>query len=368
MTDRSLRSGPSANPRGVRLRAGQRRRVASAAPPSGAADVPAERRAAAALGRRARGRRRSSLGATVAVAAPAHRRHVAGHRAPLRPGGHRSSTASFGWTCRATSAQAAGEFLSKFPGFADQAALDTKLDEALDQLIGDETDGKQTFTRGHQALVRRRVRLRGRRRCPTRASCPAPARRLRRRAGPDPAVGQGPGRRVGLVRLLIAIERRDVHDRDLRGRHVDRRRPTAGTSHGAPSRSSAATSPSPATSPRSRPPSTRRAPASLASTRTFKAAAGASKDDHFGFAYVDAQALMDSALDASGAHGSDVPTASGESLADLVPDWIAFDLRVEPDALVGDATTPHVDRPASAPTTNRVNQVVPTTFRPAPSR
>ncbi len=42
--------------------------------------------------------------------------------------------------------QAAGEFLSKFPGFADQAALDTKLDEALDQLVGEASDGKQTFT------------------------------------------------------------------------------------------------------------------------------------------------------------------------------------------------------------------------------
>jgi Protein of unknown function (DUF3352). len=41
---------------------------------------------------------------------------------------------------------AVGEFLSKFPGFADQAALDPKLDEILDQLVKDATNGDQTFT------------------------------------------------------------------------------------------------------------------------------------------------------------------------------------------------------------------------------
>ena len=41
---------------------------------------------------------------------------------------------------------AAGEFLSKFPGFADQAALDTKLDEVLDQLVKDATNDEQTYT------------------------------------------------------------------------------------------------------------------------------------------------------------------------------------------------------------------------------
>jgi hypothetical protein len=43
--------------------------------------------------------------------------------------------------------QQVGEFLSKFPGFADQAALDTKLDEVLDRLVSDGSDGKQTYTK-----------------------------------------------------------------------------------------------------------------------------------------------------------------------------------------------------------------------------
>jgi hypothetical protein len=42
--------------------------------------------------------------------------------------------------------QKVGEFLSKFPGFADQAALDTKLDEVLDRLTSQSTKGKQSYT------------------------------------------------------------------------------------------------------------------------------------------------------------------------------------------------------------------------------
>ena len=41
---------------------------------------------------------------------------------------------------------AAGAFLSKFPGFADQAALETKLDETLDRLIGDASSGSTSYT------------------------------------------------------------------------------------------------------------------------------------------------------------------------------------------------------------------------------
>jgi hypothetical protein len=43
--------------------------------------------------------------------------------------------------------QNVGAFLSKFPGFADQAALDTKLDEVLDRLVGEGTQNKQTYTK-----------------------------------------------------------------------------------------------------------------------------------------------------------------------------------------------------------------------------
>ena len=41
---------------------------------------------------------------------------------------------------------AVGGFLSKFPGFADQSAIETKLDELLDRLVGSATDGDQAFS------------------------------------------------------------------------------------------------------------------------------------------------------------------------------------------------------------------------------
>jgi hypothetical protein len=42
--------------------------------------------------------------------------------------------------------QAVGTFLSKFPGFADQAALETKLDQVLDDLVKSATKDSQTYT------------------------------------------------------------------------------------------------------------------------------------------------------------------------------------------------------------------------------
>ena len=42
--------------------------------------------------------------------------------------------------------RAVGEFLSKFPGFADQAALDSKLDEVLDDLVDGASNGDQSYT------------------------------------------------------------------------------------------------------------------------------------------------------------------------------------------------------------------------------
>jgi hypothetical protein len=41
---------------------------------------------------------------------------------------------------------AVGQFLSKFPGFADQAALETKLDQVLDDLVQGASNQQQTYT------------------------------------------------------------------------------------------------------------------------------------------------------------------------------------------------------------------------------
>lgn len=43
--------------------------------------------------------------------------------------------------------QQIGAFLSKFPGFADQATLETKIDEAFDKFVAAATNDKQTYSR-----------------------------------------------------------------------------------------------------------------------------------------------------------------------------------------------------------------------------
>ena len=59
--------------------------------------------------------------------------------------------------------QKLGEFLAKaIPGFDDQAQLEPKLEDVLDRLVRSATDGKQTWTAEHRAVVRWTARRRNR--------------------------------------------------------------------------------------------------------------------------------------------------------------------------------------------------------------
>ena len=158
-TSRSTRTdGRPARRAPPRDAAPRRVRRRSTARPAGRAAATAARRAARprALGRRARwslavlvGHRRRRR------RAPGGRRRASTSSAMCPPA--RSPTCESGSTCPATSAQLAATFLANFPGFADQASLDTKIDEALDQLIVERP--RRQATGGHQALARRRARV-----------------------------------------------------------------------------------------------------------------------------------------------------------------------------------------------------------------
>ena len=119
---------------------------------------------------------------------------------------------------------AVGAFLSKFPGFADQAALDTKLDEILDRLVGDATngsrpsadikpwfDGELAFSVGAAARPQRRRRAARSVRSARPGSSPWCRSRTRR------------SRRPGSTRL-IAESGAKTDDRDLQRRDPDRLR------------------------------------------------------------------------------------------------------------------------------------------------
>ncbi len=249
--------------------------------------------------------------------------------------------------------QAAGEFLSKFPGFADQAALETKLDEALDQLIGEASDGKQTFTKDIKPWFDGEFAF---------AVGPIPADALSGESTDAAADAR--------ALILLSIKDQAAASAWFTSVLTDSETPSTTETYqgvtitvvtpGGDKAMSAAfailggnvavagdlTSVKAAIDTNGS--------QSLASDPEFKAAADASDQDTIGFAYVDAKALIDSVADASGAMGG---PAVGEFLAAPVPDWVALSLRVEPDALIGTATNPHVDRGFGA-TTNRVNQVV----------
>jgi len=251
--------------------------------------------------------------------------------------------------------QAAGAFLSKFPGFADQAALDTKLDEALDQLIGKASDGKQSFTKDIKPWFDGEFAF---------------------AVGPLPkdALSGGSSKAAADARALMLLSVKDqaaasawfkgvltesgatTTTETYQGVDITVIKGPSGTSMavgvailgGNTAVAGDLTSVKAAIDTKGT--------TSLASDPSFKAAADSSKKDTFGFAYVNTKALFASMLDASSALGTKVPAIS-DSLKALVPDWTAYSLRVESDALISQATNPHVDRGYGA-TTYRTNQVV----------
>jgi hypothetical protein len=232
--------------------------------------------------------------------------------------------------------QEIGEFLSKFPGFADQAALESKLDEVLDRLLSESTDGKQTYSRdikpwfdGELAFsmgplpadpadakamdrARAAVLLSVKDEALARTwfknalaemgvtSVPEPYQgvELLTFTSPEKASGQAA---FALVDGKVAI----VGDLASVKAAID----TAG---GSP----------------------------LAKGEDYLAARAAMQGDDVGFVFVDLRTVLDAAMQLTESAASMPPVS--DALAALVPDWAAFRLRVEGDALVMDSAMPHV--------------------------
>jgi Protein of unknown function (DUF3352) len=247
--------------------------------------------------------------------------------------------------------QAAGEFLSKFPGFKDQAALDTKLDEALDQIVGEASNDKQTFTKNIKPWFDGEFAF---------------------AIGPLPKdVLSGGASAMPDARALLLLSVKDAAAASAWFTDILSETGTASTTETYEGVQLTVVAPTGDTSmavafailggdvavagdiASVKAAVDTGGSQSLASDPAFKAAAGSSNDDYLGFAYVDTKALVAATLDASGA----ATPAIGASVTALIPDWTAYRLRVEPDALVGVATNPHVDRGYGA-TTNRTNKVV----------
>ncbi len=114
--------------------------------------------------------------------------------------------------------QAIGAFLQKFPGFKDQAALDTKLDEVLDDLVREATDNQQTYTGdikpwfdGELAYSMGPL--------PPAAALKDPSKSIGDLPRPGPGLDQGSSGRADVARRPADQGGRDLDHGGLSGRH-----------------------------------------------------------------------------------------------------------------------------------------------------
>jgi hypothetical protein len=254
--------------------------------------------------------------------------------------------------------RAVGEFLSNFPGFADQAALETKLDEVLDELIEEATDGDQSYTADIEPWFDGELAM---------SVGPLP---------PASSVLEGSAA-MDEARALALVS---IKDAAIAGAWFDAAIKDSGATTTTETYNGATlTVVAEADGPKAAYALLGGEVAVIGDLASVKAAVDTNGDstfasepgpsealasadgDHVGFLYLALRPLLDWSTDVSKAAAEDLGGAAGAAVADsmlgIVPDWSAYWLRVESDALVMEATTP---KPATTfgPTENRTSTVV----------
>ncbi len=243
-----------------------------------------------------------------------------------------------------------GQFLSRFPGFADQSTLDTKLDEVFDRAIGALTEGEQTWSANIKPWFGGQLAFSvGALPDPSQLSAADAAAMdgarallllsIKDEAGATVwlesliAAGGGTGTTEsygGATLILIAA------DAGQQGAYalLDGKVVVAGDV--ASVKAAIDT----------------KGASGFASTPEMKAALASNDEDHIGFVYLALRQLLEFSTGLAGAEVADA--LPSEAILGLVPDWTAFALRVEGDALVLAAVAP---KPASGPepTANRAS-------------
>jgi hypothetical protein len=247
-----------------------------------------------------------------------------------------------------------GEFLSKFPGFADQAALDTKIDEVLDRLVQEGTDGEQTFTTDIKPWFDGEVAF---------AVGPLPVGAA---DGADPMAVAADARALVLLSIKDeALARAWFGDAMGEAGVTGTTQDHAGTSltvfsdPEAPGVEAAFGIVGGKVAIAGDLDSVKAAidtggDSAFATSEDVAAAAGALEGDSIGFMFMDARAFLDTALDAAEGLASAPPMS--DALLAQVPDWIAFRMRIEGDALLLDTAMQDVPT-APGPQANRANGV-----------
>lgn len=247
--------------------------------------------------------------------------------------------------------QKVGQFLSKFPGFADQAALETKLDEVLDRLISEGSDGKQTYTKDVKPWFDGQMGF---------AMGPIPTE-----AAADPSAAAKSARAVLLLTVKDAqlartwftdtLSEAGVTGTSETYNGVDLtlfsgpKMPDAQAAFGIAGDKVAivgdVTSVKAAIDTNGS--------SALATSDAVTAARASLAGDDLGSMFLDVKALVEASVEAAGAAAS-LPLPG--SLTTVMPDWAAMRVRVESDALRFDAVTQHKDG-MPGPDQNRANGV-----------
>jgi uncharacterized protein DUF3352 len=246
--------------------------------------------------------------------------------------------------------QKVGQFLSKFPGFADQAALETKLDEVLDRLTSESSSGKQKYTSDIKPWFDGQLAF---------------------SVGPIPeAAASDPSAMAKSFRALLLISVKDAAvartwfskvfaDAGITGTQeayqgteltlfASPEAPDVKAAFGVVGGKVAIVGDAASV----RAAVDTKGAGGLAKAAGFAAADGALKGDDVGFVYVDMKALMDASMRISKSMSSAPPVS--DALLAMVPEWTAMRLRVEGDALLMDSVLPHME---TGPNENHPNGV-----------
>lgn len=251
--------------------------------------------------------------------------------------------------------RAVGEFLSKFPGFADQAALDTKLDETLDDLVKKATQDAQTYTTDIKPWFDGEI-----------AASVGPLPPASAVVGGDPAV-------AGSFRGLVLIS---IKDPAIAQAWFDAEFTKSGAKTTTQAYDGATLTVFEKTGgvqaafalvdgkvavagdlESVKAAVDTKGSGAFAAEPGPKAALASLNDDHVGFTYLALRPLLDWSTELSKAMapgGGPATTALSASMLKVIPDWGAYSLRFQSDALVLEATAP-VPETRLGPTSNRTS-------------
>lgn len=252
--------------------------------------------------------------------------------------------------------QAVGEFLSKFPGFADQSTIETKIDEVLDRLVGGATDGSQAFSSDIKPWFGGELAF-------SVGALPDPAE--------FQAAPEGSGIADARFLLLVSVKDATAAGAWFEGVVGESGAATTSEAYGSTTIHTFAEGGQPSgafaivdgkVAVAGDPTSVRAAidskgAGTLGSNVDFKAALDATTGDHIGFMFIAVRPLLDWSSELAG--DAVVGGVDSDILTGLVPDWTAFALRVEGDALRMETIAPTSDAAAAASRTATVAEHVP---------